>query len=705
MEKNKTSHILLNLLIIILISLPSWAAFETPGESHSPITINKDSGYPGILAAKSPALNSHIFLPLKQTDVHLDITAGVVYADVSQQFKNDTPYPLEAVYVFPLPSQATITDMSLKIGERSIVSVVKEREEAKKKYAQAKRDGKRTALLEQERPNIFTTSVANLMPGDTAVISFSYMQQAAYRKGVYDLTFPMVVGQRYIPFNIQKRNGDTATVSSPVKDAHRINPPLLHPSVAPEHKLILTADITGIPIKEITSNTHAIHIEKPETEDGRTRVTLAGNDVLPDCDFNMKIFLQKNVTPEISFLQSLKDDLSYGLLTVFPPLKKKKTPIVPRDVIFLIDTSGSMSGESIGQAKAGLMQCLSMLRAGDHFTIVRFSDDFSSFSPGLRPATPDKIKAAEGYIRELSAGGGTEMQKALAHVLSIPGNTFALQMVVFLTDGDVGNEDTLIRLLDKKLHDTRLFTFGIGSAPNEYLMRRMAETGRGQSRFIRSHEDIGTVMSDFFKTLDTPVLTDIDITWENDRGEEDRTVTFFPNPCPDVFYNRPLQVVAGFPAGFRGNMVITGKTNGKSVNYSFPVEPHHRRQYPAIDKLYGRAVINDLMYKMLRADSDTERHAIRENVIRTAMHHSLVSKFTSRVAVEEKIVKRPDQSLVSVKVPVHLPKGWQMARFHPTATDSMLQFVIGLLIFFLGFLAIIIHTTVKNWDRYETYIK
>ncbi len=692
------------LLIFLLFMTPfNLSAYSAYDENPNGENVHENTGLPGMLCAKVPGSDTNMFLPLKQTDVHLDITAGIVSANVTQLFKNDTDYPLEAVYVFPLPSRATITDMTLKIGDRTIVSVVKERAEAKKTYEKAKKAGKKTALLEQERPNIFTTSVANLLPGDAAQISFSYMEKAEYQKGIYSISFPMVVGQRYIPFKIEKKEDQTLKPTSPVKDAHRINPPLLHPSIAPEHKLTLFAEINGMPVKEIISNTHAINIEKSDSEYGKIRVTLAGKDTLPDSDFNMKLILKDNESPGISFLHSLKENTSHGLLTVFPPKnrKKSKTVSIPRDVIFLIDTSGSMSGASIGQAKEGLGQCLSMLRKKDHFTIVRFANNFSYFSPSLRPAKPDTVKAAEGYIRGLTADGGTEMQKALEHVLSIPGSTGAMKMIVFLTDGDVGNEASLMRLLDRELGHARLFTFGIGSAPNEYLMRKMAEIGRGQSRFIRSHEDIGTVMSDFFKTIDSPVLTDIGITWKDVRGQKNKSVNFYPNPCPDVFHDRPLQVFAEFPSGFSGTMVLSGRFDGEPVTYTYPVNGNNSHHFPAIDKMFGKAIINDLMYKLLRADSENKRNTIRKKVIETAMFHDLVSKFTSRVAVEEKLVRRPDQTLVSVKVPVHLPKGWNPAKFYSTATDNVFQFIIGGLIFFLGFFACVIRFTLKNWKLHE----
>ena len=411
-------------------------------------------------------------------------------------------------------------------------------------------------------------------------------------------------------------------------------------------------------------------------------VTLASGTTVPDSDFNIKLKLKPDKSPQITNLVSRTGNETYGMTTVFPPTKKSKMKTVPRDVIFLIDTSGSMRGASIGQAKEGLKKCLEMLKPGDKFNIVRFASNYSAFSPELRDVSKMKIEAAKGYVSVLSSGSGTEMQKALDYVLSMPLRKEAIPMVVFLTDGCVGNEDTLFRLLHKKLGNGRLFTFGIGSAPNEHLMRKMAEVGRGQSRFIRSHEDISEVMADFFQTLDNPILTDISVAWKKKGSKKFEEFEHFPKKCSDVFYERPLQVFTKYPVNFQGSMRITGILNGKEVKYDFAVD--NAEKFPAIEKIYAREKINDIMYDIVKTRNESY---LKKDVIRIALEHQLVTKYTSRVAVEYELQteKLATGKLRTVKVPVELPKGWDPQAFHATATNNVLLMLIGFSIFFIAF--------------------
>ena len=665
---------------IILIGFLVLGAIIAYGDISG--SDSEEKMMPGAMFARNKKTKLKMFLPLKKTDVKLWVSAGMVHAEVSQVFKNTSQVPLEAIYVFPLPAKCTVTDMVLKTDDRIIKSVVKEKAEAKKTYEKAKREGKKTALIEEERPNIFTTSVANFLPGETVEVRISYIEPIEYSKGTYEVNFPMVVGPRYIPFKIEvDDNGDVDMVSA-VPDAEKITPPLLHPSIDSGHRLTMNVEIEGIPLKEIISNTHSIKVEEEDAEDIKTyHVTLREKETVPDSDFNLKLHLAENDQPQMSYLNSVKDDYTFSMINIFPPITAEDKKVkneennTPREVIFLIDTSGSMSGESIGQAKAGLKKCMEMLREKDAFTIVRFSNEFSSFSPDLRKAKKETMDAAAGYIDGLTADGGTEMQQALKHVLELPAvNKENMQFIVFLTDGDVGNEESLIRLISNKLGKRRLFTFGIGSAPNEFLMRKMAEKGRAQSRFIHSHEDVGVVMSDFFKTLEAPVLTDISLTWLNKDGEKAEGITAFPSPCPDVFNERPLQVFVNYPSKAISKMVITGKISGKEKKYDYDIKDQ-KQSYPAIEKLYAQSEINQLMYKMIMDSSDTED--LQKEVIEIAIKHQLVTKYTSRVAVEEKIEKKPDGSLVTVNVPVELPKGWNSSKFFATSTNHPLLLLIG----------------------------
>ncbi len=665
-------HHLVRLLVPKLIALALIpAAVALASVPEGPPTV------PGILAgvpsvreggrSKTPPVP--VALPLQKTEVRLSMTGGLIEGEVAQVFTNNTGTALEAIYAFPLPSEATVTSMELRIGERTIRSVVKEREEARQEYETARAEGRKAALLDQERPNIFTTSVANFHPGETVRIRFTYLQAAEYQRGKYSVTFPMVIGPRYIPFHL------------PVPDADRVTPPVLHPSIDSGHRLTLTATVTGLPVKAITSSTHAI---RATSRDGGKsyEIALREGEALPNSELHLDIALAGGEEPELSVVTTDTPEAAFALVTVFPPLgvpAEKLPPRVPRDVLFLIDTSGSMEGESIGQAQAGLLRCLDMLKPEDTFTVVRFSDEYSAFAPELRPVTPERLDAARGYIRSLHAGGGTEMQAALDYTLSIPGEREdALRLVVFLTDGDVGNEDSLMRLLGAKLGSARVFTFGIGSAPNEFLMRRLAELGRGQSRFIRSHEDIGAVMSGFFRTLDQPAMTNVRLDWRGKDGKLADDLTAYPKPCPDVFVDRPVQVVAKLPAGFDGTLEVSGKVAGSPMTYKFPLGAAARTQHDGITTLFGRGVVNDLMCQRLRTNNAVELQELRKQVVSAGLSYQLVTEFTSRVAVEEKVTRAPDGTLASVRVPTMLPRGWNPAALFATATNDPLRLALGL---------------------------
>ena len=271
----------------------------------------------GILSAESEL--GTVFLPLKRTEVELEMTAGLVSGRVTQVFENDTSASLEAVYTFPLPSRATVTDLNLTVGDRVIRSVVKEREEAKKTYRKAKKAGKKAALLEEERPNIFTASVANFLPGETVKITFSYLQPIDFERDKYSVTFPMVVGQRYVPYDVVREAGGVETAVPAAADAARINPVVLHPNLDPAQRLSLEVRIAGVPVSKLRSSTHQIRVEETSLNPPEYRVTLADRVTVPDCDFNLDCYLAERADPGLSLVSSRRNGWEYGLFTVFPP--------------------------------------------------------------------------------------------------------------------------------------------------------------------------------------------------------------------------------------------------------------------------------------------------------------------------------------------------------------------------------------------------
>jgi Ca-activated chloride channel family protein len=469
-----------------------------------------------------------------------------------------------------------------------------------------------------------------------------------------------------------------------VEDAARVCPPLLHPRVDSRHRLRIEARIRGLPVEEARSGTHAVRVER---EGDDVRVSLAGEVAVPDSDFNLQILLRRAESPQAFCAASVTNGAAFALLTILPPTARERdaaTPPAPRDAIFLVDTSGSMAGESVGQARAGLKRCLRMLRPCDRFAIVRFADAFSFFAPDLLTATPDRLAAAEAYVDGLAADGGTMMHPALACALGLPDDGRAARLVIFLTDGCVGNENELMKLVAGRLGRARLFAFGIGSAPNEFLLRRVAEMGRGQAAFIRSQEDVGEAIADLFRTLDEPALTDVSVAWRDARGIAVPGVESYPDPPPDCFRDRPVQVVARLPAGFAGTVEVRGRRGGGDVSFEHAVDTAAAAGHPAVDRLFGAGRVNDLSYRELLAPSPEERKKLRDEIVATALRHRLVTAYTSRVAVEERIHRAPDGQLVTARVPTVLPKGWSASEFFPTASCEWLRILAGAILLGAG---------------------
>jgi len=639
--------------------------FQSATQAYS---VNyEESKFPGTIIAREQGGDnqSRMTIPLKKTRVALELTGNILRSEVTQTFTNETKTALEAVYIFPLPSNSTVMDMSMEFDERIVKSVVKEKLEAKVIYEEAKAAGKKAALLDQSRPNIFKTSIANFMPGETVRIKLTYIEAVEYKKGMYEVNFPMAVGPRYIPV-------DMANDRSHASDVENITAPILHPAIDSGHRLHLTLSISGIPVESVKSTTHSI---KSHKLDKSTQVSLA--ETIPNADFNVKVILDKNRESQATLVEGQVDQDVYSMINIFPPtIEPASSELIPRDVIFLIDTSGSMNGDSISQARSGLKKCMKMLTERDMFSIVRFSDSYSFLSPNMLKASELNLEMAYDYIDGLDADGGTEMQPALDYCLRIKGRPEASRLLVFLTDGDVGNEDSLMRLVNAKLEKTRMFTFGIGSSPNEYLMRKMAELGKGQSRFIHSHEDISVVMNDFFKTLASPVMTDVSIALYDENEKEISDYQIFPRQLPDLFHERPLRAFIKSRESIK-IAVVSGVVNGEKVIDEYFVNKDKTADNTLVSRLYGREAIKDLMYKYIFAGQQDSIDEMKTAIIKTALRHQLVSQFTSRVAVEEKISRAPDGTINTVKVPNNLPRGMAAGNFTATGTDDLLLILIG----------------------------
>lgn len=634
--------------------------------------------YAGQLKALDPNSGPYL-LPLKETRIDLDITANIVHASVSQVFYNDSDMNLEAVYTFPLPAGATVTDMELVYSDRRIRSVVQEKVQARRIYENARDQGQRTALIEEDLSHIFKTSVANFAPGEEVTVIFSYVEQLPFTGRVYEVNFPTTFGPKFMPEMVELPDIQlTALAFTP--NMTFLDPPR---SESPGHTVQLTARISGLPIRNIYSNTHHLIVE--ETHFEQFTVELAEVETLPDRDLTLKLELMEEEQPQLSFLQSENGEYVHGMATLFPPLAETTDiEAMPKEVVFLIDTSGSMNGEPMEQAKEGLRECLLMLNPNDRFNIVRFSNDYSSMNDSFLGFSHQTENRALNYIDGLHASGGTEMQKAMSFVLDLPKSEGYMRMVVFLTDGDVGNESSLLRLVDHRLGDARIYSFGVGSAPNEFLLRKLSETGYGVANFLKNDEDIGEAMSNFFETVNSPVLTDVSLTWRNKDGSMFENLTQFPEVIPDVFLNRPVQLCYRYSDYFNGYLEVNGKVNNNSVSYAFEVTDAETLRHKGVEQLFGQALVNRGMMDWTGARDEEEKQIARQDVIDTAIAYGLVTPFTSRVAVEEKI--RNLEPVQAAVVPLMKKYGTAASASHfaPTATNGPLLIFLGGLAMMLG---------------------
>ncbi|MCB1036953.1 MAG: marine proteobacterial sortase target protein [Acidobacteria bacterium] len=635
----------------------------------------------GGLLLRSRTAGRYWEAPTLDTEVELTVSGLILRGRVSQRFTNPTSGWQEGIYVFPLPETAAVDTLRMRIGERVIEGQIKERKEAKRIYQEAKSEGRKASLVEQERPNLFTNSVANIAPGEEVEVTLEYQQTLRYDAGRFRLRFPMVVGPRYIPgqaLSPEDPEGGPvifdgsgwAAATDQVPDAARITPPVLAPSSPRENRLSLEVDLEpGFELAELDSPYHPIDIEEPSS--GQYRVRLAEESVLADRDFELVWRPRPAEIPRAALFTQELDGEVYALLMVLPP-QEASAPRLPRELILVIDTSGSMHGASIYQAREALHEALGSLEAGDRFNVIRFHTATSALFDSAQPVTGSSLAAARSYVDGLEAEGGTNMLPALELALSDGPQGGRLRQVVFMTDGAVGNEEELFQFISHNLGENRLFTVGIGSAPNAHFMNRAASFGRGTFTYIGSPEEVREKMSELFAKLESPHLAGIEIGWPDPSAE------VWPREIPDLYLGEPVVVAARLP-GLGGQAVVRGR-RGQSP-WQVPLELRGGAESPGIDKLWARRKIAALMDRQTQG---AEVGEIRRQVVEVALAHHLVSKYTSLVAVDVTPERPMDEALATHAVPTHLPEGWSPAHVAGTlpqgATPAPLLLLVGLLL-------------------------
>jgi Ca-activated chloride channel family protein len=614
--------------------------------------------------------------PTLKTDVRIAVTGVIARAIVKQEFTNPGKDWAEGIYVFPLPETAAVDHLRMIVGERIIEGQIKERGEAKKVYEQAKQEGNRASLVEQERPNIFTTSIANIAPRDTITVEIEYQETIRYDQGRFHLHFPMVVGPRYVPgtpvlVEDQPQAGHGIALDTDrVTDASRVTPPMKHPAYGPINPVSLTVDLApGFPLGTLESASHPILIV-PEPG-GRRQVTLRQDTVPADRDFLLTWQPAPGQDPGATVFTQQQDGATYGFMMVMPPASVGKELVgLPRETIFIIDTSGSMSGTSIKQARAALLMALPRLTSRDTFNVIEFNSVVHALFTTPQPVTTATMRKAARFVDGLVANGGTEMLPALTLALKAPVDAQRIQQVIFLTDGQVGNETELFDLITQRLGPRRLFTIGIGSAPNSHFMRKASEFGRGTFTHIGNVNEVKEKMDALFRKLEHPVLTEIHLEGPDLDGAE-----LFPSRIPDLYDGEPV-VVAIKHTRLPDEVTIQGKEGSTPWKTTLSLKQSTSRE--GLSVYWARQKIASLM--------DQERHgqddsALRQAVLDVALPHHLVSKYTSLVAVDVTPVRPTDKMLQTHAMKTNLPDGqdYQAIFGLPrTATSGQLQILFGL---------------------------
>ena len=644
-------------LTCVLISGPGTASAQDPLSSVTPNEMRSGS----LLLRMA---NGYSTATLLNTDVDMNISGLVARVSVRQEFRNTSQNWVEGVYVFPLPDNAAVDQMRLHIGDRFIEGEIQEKEHAKKTYEQAKQAGKKASLVEQQRANLFTTSVANVAPGERVVIEIEYLEDIRYEEGQFSVRFPMTLTPRYIPGSaLPDRTGNGWSPDTDrVPDASTITPPQVTSSKA--HQLSLTASVNaGMPLEIIASRYHPVSVT--EANDQYT-VSLQSGTVAMDHDFELVWRPVASAAPRaMSFVETI-DGKPYYLLMVMPPDQESvPAATMPRETIFIIDTSGSMHGVSIQQARRAVQLALKGLKPTDRFNVIEFNSVTNALFKVSQPVTNQSMTEASRFVQQLQANGGTEMRPALALALDSPPSEAHLRQVVFITDGSVGYEDELFSMIENRLGSARLFTVGIGSAPNSYFMRKAAEAGRGSFTFISALHEVSEKMDGLFKKLEHPQVTDIEVQWPSGV-----VVDGFPSTVPDLYLGEPVTVKVQASGEFRSGDRVRVSGNSISGGWTAELPVSAATNSPGVAALWARARIGELTDIERRGtDPDETRSAIVE----TALTHHLVSKYTSLVAVDKTPARPAGEALDSEQIPNLMPYGQStnaIFGFPATATNG-----------------------------------
>ncbi|MGC2235583.1 MAG: TonB family protein [Pyrinomonadaceae bacterium] len=620
------------LLVVLLFSISAFSQNITEGSLYA-------------VGKKGETIGA---CPLKSTRVKADISGFLARVTVVQEFENNLNQPIEAVYTFPLSQNSAVDNMTMKVGERTIRGRIMKREEARQVYETAKIEGKTASLLDQERPNIFTQSVANILPNEKIIIEISYVETLNYEDGAYQFVFPMTVGPRYIPGSVQ--------------DAQKISPPVA--ATRAGHNISIEVNLdAGVPVEEIRSGSH--EIKTLNLSPNNAKISLKDEETIPNKDF----VLRYDVTGkriEDAILTHRDERGGFFTMILQPPDKISSEDITPKEIVFVLDTSGSMEGFPIEKAKEAMKMSLNGLNPNDTFNLITFAGDTAILFDEPVPATRANLEKAQAFLESRQGGGGTEMMKAIKAALEPSDSQEHLRIVCFMTDGYIGNENEIIAEIQKH-PKARVFSFGIGNSVNRFLLDKMAQEGRGEVEYVSLQDDGSRAAKKFYERVRTPLLTDISIDW-NGLPVAD----VYPNTLSDLFSAKPVILHGRYTKGASGTIKLKGKVAGQDYVREILVNfPETESKHDVLATLWARTRIDELMTKnYIAAQDDKARSEAQNTITNIGLEYRLLTQFTSFVAVEDRIKTQGGQP-VKVDVPVEKPAGMSNAAVEVTSDSEV----------------------------------
>ncbi len=638
--------------LIPAVTLLVLAASLLPNGKRLQANPQQGATTAGVLMAVDKSGKEFAVCPLKRTEVRAEITGFLSRVTVTQNFENPLAERIEAVYTFPLPQHAAVDDMTMHVGDRVIKGKIKTREEARAIYDAARHAGRTASLLEQERPNIFTQSVANIRPGEKVKIVISYVETLQYEAGSYEFVFPMVVGPRYIPGKqaAGRQGGGWSPDTNRVPDASRITPPVAIPGTRAGHDITVEVSLdAGVPIDALETKSHETVIARPDPR--KAVIKLKEQATIPNKDFILRYDVAGKKT-EDAVLTHRASRGGFFTLILQPPERVNPAEVTPKEIVFVLDTSGSMSGFPLDKSKELMRTALANLNPQDTFNIITFAGDAHVLFPEPVPATASNVQSAQQFMEGRRGGGGTEMMKAIRASLAPTASLKHVRIVAFLTDGYVGNDMEIIAEI-RKHPNARVFSFGIGNSVNRFLLDNMAEHGRGEVEYVTLKDDGSAAARRFYERMRNPLMTDIAVDWGGLPVSD-----VYPKRFPDLFSAKPLVIHGRYNGPARGAVRLSGKVAGNTVTRSIALDlPASEPRHDTLASLWARTRISDLMSQDFRGvQHGTVSDSLRNEITKLGLEFRLMTQYTAFVAVEEKEVIEGGKPR-RIEVPVEMPEG------------------------------------------------